>query len=107
MDALDSRVAADGGMMSPSPAALAEYGARVGVSQPDLATMAQDEDEFTVDGLGLSTGLGIPDLEECMARRGVRRVAYNAGDAHKMKVSGGGRGIETILHIGTAGLFDG
>ena len=55
--------------------------------------MAQDEDEFTVDGLGLSTGLGIPDLEKCMARRGVRRVADNAGDAHKVKVSGGRRGI--------------
>ena len=93
MDALDPRVAADGGMMSPSPAALAEYGARVGVSQPDLAAMAQDEDELAVDGLGLSTGLGIPDLEECVARRGVRRVADNAGNAHKVKVSGGGRGV--------------
>ena len=106
MDTLDSRVAADGGMMSPSPAALAEYGARVGVGQPDLATMAQDEDEFTVDGLGLSTGLGIPDLEESVARRGVRRVANNAGNAHKMKMSGGGRGIDTILHICTTRLFN-
>ena len=55
--------------------------------------MAKNEDEFTVDCLGLSTGLGIPDLEKCVARRGVRRVADNAGDAHKMKVSGGGRGV--------------
>ena len=72
MDALDPRVAADGGVMSPSPATLAEYGARVGVGQPDLATVAEDEDEFTVNSLGLSTGLGIPDLEKCVARRGVR-----------------------------------
>ena len=106
MDALDPRVAADGGMVSPSPATLAENGARVGVSQPDLATMAEDEDEFTVDGLGLSTGLGIPDLEKCVARRRMRRVADNAGNTHKMKMSGGGRGVETVLHISTAGLFD-
>ena len=69
--------------------------------------MAQDEDEFTVDSLGLSTGLGIPDLEESVARRGVRQVVDNAGNAHKMKVSGGRRGIQTVLHISTAGLFDG
>ena len=39
MDALDPRGAADGGVVAPSPAALAENGARVGVSQPDLATV--------------------------------------------------------------------
>ena len=93
MDALDPRVAADGGMVSPSPAALAEYGAQVGVGQPDLATMAQDEDKFTINSLGLSTRLGIPDLEESVARHGVHRVADNAGNTHKMKVSGGGRGV--------------
>ena len=93
MDALDPRVAADGGMMSPSPAMLAKNHTQVGVSQPDLATMAQDEDELAVDSLGRRTGLGVPDLEKCMARRGVRRVANNAGDAHKVKVSGGGRGV--------------
>ena len=107
MDALDPRVAADGGVMSPSPAALAEYGAQVGVSQPDLATVAHDEDELVVNALGCSTGLGIPDLEESVARRGMRRVTDDAGDAHKMKMLGGGGILERRLNILPTRLFGG
>lgn len=107
MDAFDSRGAADGGMVAPSPAALAENSAWVGVSQLDLATMAHDEDELVVDALGCSTGLGIPDLEESMASRGVRRVTNDAGNAHKVKVLGGRGILERRLNILPTRLFGG
>ena len=107
VDALDPRGAADGGVVVPSPAALEENSARVGVSQPDLATMAHDEDKLVVDALGCSTGLGVPDLEEGVAGRGVRRVMDDAGNAHKVKMLGGGGAGDTILHITPTGLFCG
>ena len=107
VDTLDPRGAADGGMMTPSPAALAKNSARVGIGQPDLATMAHDEDELVVDALGCSSGLGIPDLEESVASRGVRRVTNDAGNAHKVKMLGGGGVLERRLNILPTRLFGG
>ena len=107
VDALDTWVAADGGVVTPSPATLTEDGARVGVGQPDLTTVPKYEDKLVVDALGLSTGLGVPDLKESVAGRGVRRVTYNAGNAHKVKVLGSGGILERRLNILPTRLFGG
>ena len=93
--------------MSPSPAALAKNDARVGVSQPDLTTMAEDEDELPVDRLSGRACLGVPGFKECMTSRGMRRVSNDTWDAHEVKVLGGRGAGNTVLHIAPTSLFSG